>query len=148
MAACVLMPLLFYRNKKTVYDCLTGVLTAGCSMVLLAGAPARAVIPLSYFIFGAMWTVSCFLKIPLTAHYSMNGYDGEKALENPLFMKTNRILTFLWGILYLITPVWTYAIMGTEAGYLVGAVNAVCPIVLGIFTGWFQKWYPAKVARG
>ncbi len=148
ITACVLMPLLFYRNKKTVYDCLTGVLTAGCSMALLAGAPARAVIPLSYLMFGVMWTVSCFFKIPLTAHYSMNGYDGEKALENPLFMKTNRILTFLWGILYLFTPVWTYAIMGTKAGYLVGAVNAVCPIGLGIFTGWFQKWYPAKTAQG
>lgn len=148
IGACVLVQLLFYRHKKTIYDYLTGVVAAGCSMAVLAGMPERIMVPLSYLAFGVMWTVSCFMKIPLTAHYSMNNYDGEKALENPLFLKTNRILTLLWGILYLLTPIWTYAIMGTNVGYLTGAVNSVLPIVMGIFTGWFQKWYPAKVARG
>ena len=32
-----------------------------------------------------MWTVSCFLKVPLTAHYSKNSYNGEAALRNPDF---------------------------------------------------------------
>ena len=54
----------------------------------------------------------------------------------------------MWGILYLLMPMWTYGIMGTGAGYLAGAVNSVFPILLGAFTGWFQRWYPAKVARG
>lgn len=148
IAACVLTQLLFYRHKKTLYDNLTGVLAAGCSMAVLSGVSERIVVPLSYLAFGLMWLASCFGKIPLSAHYSMNGYGGEKALENPLFLKTNWILTLMWGILYLLTPVWTYLIMGTEAGYLVGAVNSVFPILMGIFTGWFQKWYPAKVARG
>ena len=95
-----------------------------------------------------MWTVSCFLKIPLTAHYSMNDYNGEEALENPLFMKTNRILTLCWGVLYLLTPIWTYFIMGTAVGAWVGAINSVLPALMGLFTAWFQKWYPAKIARG
>lgn len=148
ISACVLVQLLFYRHKKTIYDFLTGVVAAGCSIAILSGAPGRIVIPLSYLAFGIMWTASCFVEIPLSAHYSMNGYDGEKALENPLFMKTNRILTLMWGILYLVTPIWTYAIMGTDIGFLTGAVNSIVPIVMGVFTGWFQKWYPAKVARG
>ncbi len=148
IGACVLMQLLFYRHKKTIYDFLTGVVAVGCSITALLGVPERIVVPLSYLAFGMMWTASCFVKIPLTAHYSMNAYDGEKALENPLFMKTNRILTLMWGILYLLTPVWTYAMMGTDIGYLTGAVNSILPFALGIFTGWFQKWYPAKVARG
>ena len=50
----------------------------------------------------------CF-KVPLTAHYSKNSYNGEAALRNPIFMRTNRILTAAWGVLYLITPVWTYS---------------------------------------
>lgn len=148
IGACALVQLLFYRHKKTIYDFLTGVVAAGCSITALLGVPERIVVPLSYLAFGMMWTASCFVKIPLTAHYSMNAYDGEKALENPLFMKTNRILTLMWGILYLLTPVWTYAMMGTDIGYLTGAVNSILPFALGIFTGWFQKWYPAKVARG
>ncbi len=76
----------------------------------------------------------------------MNQYNGEEALENPIFMRTNRILTLLWGVLYLITPVWTYFLIGTGMGVWTGAVNSVLPALMGIFTQWFQKWYPASVA--
>lgn len=148
IGSCVLVPLLFYRNKKTLYDVLSGALVTGFSIVVLLGVSCRIAVPLSYLAFGIMWTVTCFGKIPLTAHYSMNDYNGEDALRNPLFMKTNWILTLMWGILYLLTPIWTYALMGTGISPYVGAVNSVCPIFMGIFTVWFQKWYPAKVARG
>lgn len=74
--------------------------------------------------------------------------SSDKALNNPLFMKTNWILTLMWGILYLLTPIWTYLIMGTSVSSLTGAINSVLPALMGIFTAWFQKWYPAKVARG
>ncbi len=78
----------------------------------------------------------------------MNDYNGEDALKNPLFMKTNRILTLAWGILYLLTPVWTYLLMGTGLKPYTGAINSIMPIFMGIFTVWFQKWYPRKVAGG
>ncbi len=146
--ACALVPLWFYRNQKTIYDAVSCALVTGLSLVALMGAPIRLVIPLAYLAFGVMWTVSCFFKIPLTAHYSMNDYGGEKALENPLFIKTNRILTFAWGILYLVTPIWTYFILGTGIGGWIGAINSILPVFMGIFTAWFQKWYPAKFARG
>ena len=148
LGICALLPLLFYRNKKTVYDCISAALVAGFSIAVTAGAADRIVIPLSYLAFGIMWTASCFGNIPLTAHYSMNEYDGESALQNPIFMKTNWILTLMWGILYLLTPIWTYLIMGTEIGSLTGAINSVLPVLMGIFTAWFQKWYPARIARG
>ena len=148
IGVCALMQLLFYQNKKTLYDILSGVFVTGFSIVVLAGISERIMVPLSYLSFGLMWTITCFGRIPLTAHYSMNHYGGEDALKNPLFIKTNRILTLMWGILYLITPVWTYLIMGTEIGYLTGAINSVFPVFMGIFTVWFQKWYPVKVARG
>ncbi len=148
LSACALVPLWFYRNQKTIYDVLSCALVTGFSLAALTGAPIRLVIPLAYLAFGIMWTVSCFFKIPLTAHYSMNDYDGEEALENPLFIKTNRILTFAWGILYLITPIWTYFILGTGIGGWIGAINSILPVFMGMFTAWFQKWYPAKFARG
>ena len=148
IAACVLVPLLYYGQRKTVYDHFSAVLVSACAMVLLLGVEERIVVPLSYLCFGVMWTVSAFLKIPLTAHYSMNDYNGDEALKNPLFMKTNRILTACWGVLYLLTPIWTYFIMGTAAASWVGAINSVLPMLMGAFTAWFQKWYPAKIARG
>lgn len=148
LCACALVPLWFYRNQKTIYDVVSSALVTGFSVSVLAGVPIRLMIPLAYLAFGIMWTVSCFFKVPLTAHYSMNDYDGEEALENPLFVKTNRILTLAWGILYLITPIWTYFILGTGIGGWIGAINSILPVFMGMFTAWFQKWYPAKVARG
>lgn len=145
---CCLLPLAFYKNKKTIYDFISGALVSLFSMLLLAGLPAVIVIPLSYLAFGVMWSISACLKTPLTAEYSMNDYGGDNALHNPMFMKTNRILTAAWGILYLITPVWTYFIMGTAAGSYIGIINSVLPAIMGIFTAWFQKWYPRKIARG
>ena len=148
ISACVLVPLMYSRNRTTIYDQLSGALVTACAMALLLGAGVRIVVPVSYFCFGLMWTISCFQKIPLTAHYSMNDYNGEEALRNPLFVKTNRILTACWGILYLLTPIWTYFLMGTPIASWVGAVNSVLPMLMGVFTAWFQKWYPAKIARG
>ncbi len=149
IGAAALLPLLFYAHKKTIYDMMTGTMVAGLSVAALMGVPERIVLPLSYLCFGLMWAGSCLGKsVPLTAFYSMNDYGGEDALLNPLFMKTNRILTVMWSVLYLLTPIWTYFIMGTEIGYLAGAVNSVLPMAMGVFTAWFRKWYPAKVARG
>ena len=148
VAACVLPPVLMHRTKATAYDQISALVVGACSIALLAGASPVVVIPASYALFGLMWSVSCFLKVPLTAHYSKNSYNGDEALRNPIFMKTNRILTAAWGVLYLVTPIWTYFIMQTDAASLVGAINSVLPALMGVFTAWFQKWYPAHIARG
>ena len=148
VAVCVLLPVLMHRTKATLYDQISGLGVGACSVALLAGASPILVVPLSYLLFGLMWTVSCFLKVPLTAHYSKNSYNGEAALRNPIFMRTNRILTAAWGVLYLVTPIWTYFIMQTDAASYVGAINSVLPALMGAFTAWFQKWYPRHIARG
>ena len=148
VAACVLPPVLMHRTKATAYDQISALAVGACSISLLAGASPVLIIPASYFLFGAMWTATCFAKVPLTAHYSKNSYNGDEALRNPIFMKTNRILTAAWGVLYLVTPIWTYFIMQTDAASLVGAINSVLPALMGVFTAWFQKWYPCHIARG
>ena len=148
VAVCVLMPVLMHRTKVTLYDQISALGVGACSVALLAGAPPILMIPASYLLFGLIWTLSCFTKVPLTAHYSKNSYNGDAALRNPIFMRTNRILTAAWGILYLVTPIWTYFIMQTDAASLVGAINSVLPALMGAFTAWFQKWYPRHIARG
>lgn len=142
IGVCALVPLVFYRNKKTFYDILSAVMVTGLGLGLVLNAPVRWMIPVSYFLFGGLWCVSCLCQTPLTAHYSMNDYNGEEALENPLFVKTNRILTFMWGVLYLLIGVLCLF----STGFTV--VSYIAPAVMGVFTVWFQRWYPAKVARG
>ncbi len=148
LAACVLLPLLLFRDKKTVYDIISGAVVGMLSIVLLLDAPMTIVIPLSYLAFGVMWGVTVFLKIPITAEYSMNDYGGESALGNPMFLRTNRILTAAWSVLYLLTAIMTCFIIQTRLGTYIGAINSVLPLLMGAFTAWFQKWYPAKIARG
>ncbi len=80
----------------------------------------------------------------MSAREDRNG-DPLPPVRSPV---TNRILTAAWGILYLLTPIWTYFIMQTSAGSYVGAINSVLPALMGIFTAWFQKWYPKHVASG
>ncbi len=128
------IPILFFKNKKTAYDVLSNFAVVGFSVLLLLNISATLIVPLSYLFFGVMWSISCFFKIPLTAHYSMNEYNGEEALKNPIFMKTNRILTAAWGVLYLVTPIWTYFLMLTDISSYVGLINSVLPILMGVFT--------------
>ncbi len=148
LGVCLIVPLVFFRSKKTFYDVLSAAGVGGCSVALLLGAPAVMVVPVSYLLFGLMWGISCFTAIPLTAHYSMNEYGMDAALKNPIFMRTNRILTAAWSVLYLLTPIWTYLLMQTSLSSFVGAINSVLPALMGIFTGWFQKWYPRHIASG
>ena len=148
IAVCVLLPVLMQRTKATVYDQISALAVGVCSIALLAGASSTLIISASYFLFGALWTATCFFKVPLTAHYSKNSYNGEAALRNPIFIRTNRILTAAWGVLYLITPIWTCFIMQTDAASFVGAINSILPALMGVFTAWFQKWYPRHIARG
>lgn len=150
-AACV--PLAGMKWRLTVYDAVTAlcvsVIGLSASGVIRGFTPDSSVlICLSYLIFGLLWTLSCLRPLPLSAHYSCNDYGGDAALKNPLFIKTNRILSLCWGILYLLTPVWTWFLMQGSLSSFTGAFNSLCPAAMGIFTLWFQKWYPAKVARG
>lgn len=140
-------PLIFFRNRMLVYDHISAAAVTVLSSLLLLDAPMGVVLPLSYLGFGLLWTVNGFGKIPLTAHYSLNDYGGEAMLSNSLFLKTNRILTLCWGLLYLAMTVWTVVLLSMGLEWI-GTVNSILPALMSIFTVWFQKWYPAKVARG
>ena len=144
---CALSGLIFYRFRKTIYDVISAAAVPALSLgILLLPQAARILIPASYLLFGLMWSLSCLFKIPLTAWYSMKNYNGESAFENPLFLRTNRILTLAWGILYLLTAVWTFFLMASPIAAYLTVINNVLPIVMGVFTAWFQRWYPAHFA--
>lgn len=148
IVSCAVVSLLFHKNKKTIYDNISNAAIIIFSVMGLLGYNINILLPISYLGFGLMWSLSCLKQIPLTAYYSANDYDGEIAFHNPLFIKTNRILTFMWGILYILTSVMTFFLVKTSFAAYLGIINNILPVFMGIFTAWFQKWYPTKVARG
>jgi hypothetical protein len=148
IVAAASLPFAWLVFKPVIFERISILAVSGLSLAILLGADARGIVCASYGLFGLMWFIGAFLKLPLTSYYSASGYGGSKAFENPLFIRTNRILTAAWGVLYLVTPLWTYVIMGTEASAYIGLINSACPAFMGIFTAWFQKWYPKQWARG
>jgi len=134
------------KFKLTIYDRLTGVLVSILGVFLLLKIDFSLIMLLSYFLFGMMWSLSCLTKKPLTAYYSD---DSGKLGNNPIFLKTNRILTLAWGILYLITPLWTYYLITFPiiAKYT-GLINSILPFFMMQFTNWFKVWYPKKIMLG
>ena len=147
LVVCAAMPALFRNNRWTAYDSVSSILTALCCAVLLLGGMMPTVLPLSYLCFGCMWTVGGVQKLPLTANYSVNDY-GSNMMGNPIFIKTNRILTLCWGLLYLLSALWSWFILRIDGLAWLNIINSILPLMMGIFTAWFQKWYPAHIARG
>lgn len=142
------LPLVGLRARLTVYDRLSALLTGGLSSAILMGVPLPPLMIASYALFGAMWLGSCLFETPITAYYSANGYGGTAAFRNPMFMVTNRILSAAWGVYYLLTSGFTYFLYQAGLGSISGLINSAGPLLMGAFTAWFQRWYPAKIARG
>lgn len=140
------IPFLSFHYKLTIYECLSGLLVSIISILAMTGMTMTILVPGSYLLFGLMWSITVFLKIPLTASYSKNEYGGDKALDNPLFIRTNRILTACWGALYLVTPIWTYLLLIAKEPLFLVTINTIMPALLGLFTKWFQTWYPSYFA--
>lgn len=146
VAGCAITSIVFFKNRKTFYDVISHSAVMLLSVLVLWLGNVFVILPASYLMFGLMWSISCITKMPLTAHYSMNDYGQDKALENPLFVRTNLILTLAWGMLYVATSVWTFFLMSSPAAQYIAIINNICPIAMGIFTAWFQRWYPAYYA--
>lgn len=143
-----LMPLLMGKSRLIRWDKLSFAAVAILSVYAsMTGNGSLAVI-IGYFVFGAFWLISCLTKEPLCASYVKYDYGGESALKNPLFMKPNYILAICWGVLYILTAMWTYMLKDAGLGITLVIVNNLVPIFMGIFTVWFIKWYPAWKASG
>lgn len=134
--------------ELTVYELVNPLILTGIlSLVMFTPADLQIIMAASYFIFALLWLASFFAKIPLTAWYSRYSV-GANTMANKLFIKTNYILTILWGLLFVATSIWTYYLWYTPLFKYSGILNQIAPALMGLFTSWFARNYPARVARG
>lgn len=148
LAVCSALPLIMLRYELAVYDKISIASAALLSILALTSGHGSLAVNAGYLLFGLLWLGSCLTKEPLCACYVKYDYNGDDALKNPIFMRTNYILAAGWGILYIAIAVWTWFL--SKAGFTTGLIilNNVMTILMGLFTVWFQKWYPAWIARG
>ena len=140
------VPLLTRFFRLSPYDSGGAFIISALSLAFLAGVPYEIIVILSYILFGGLWLISLLFRIPLCAWYSANNYGEDDAFANPLFIRTNRILAGLWGLLYICTSVWTWFLLMTAFAPYIGLINSLPPVLMGIFTVAFVKWYPAHYA--
>lgn len=148
LGVCACIPLLMIKHELAIYDKLSIALTSLLSIFVLVTDQGSLASNIGYLLFGILWLGSCFTKEPLCACYVKYNYNGEDALKNPIFMKTNYILAIAWGVLYVLIAIWTWFLSKTDFASGLIVFNNVMTILMGIFTGWFQNWYPAWIARG
>ena len=148
LAICACLPLAAWNRKLTVYDRLSFGIVALLSVLALQKGCVNIALLAGYLGFGLMWLLSCLTKEPLCAAYVKYNYHGDDALENPIFMKTNRILAAGWGVLYILIAIWSAFLLPAGHTALMQILNNTATVLMGIFTGWFEKWYPQRVAAG
>ena len=142
------IPFIMRKHNFVIWDQLS--MAAVALLSAAANRTGNGALPtnIGYLVFGLFWLLSCLTKEPLCATYVKYNYGGENAHQNPLFMKTNYILAAAWGVLYVLTAVWTFLLRKVGFGNVLIIVNNLIPVLMGLFTAWFQKWYPARMARG
>ena len=142
------VPFIMRNRKFVIWDQLSMAAVAILSAAANITGNGVLLTNIGYLVFGLFWLLSCLTKEPLCAAYVKYNYGGESAHQNPLFMKTNYILAAAWGVLYVLTAIWTFLFKKAGLGNVLILVNNLIPVLMGLFTAWFQKWYPARMARG
>ena len=143
IVACAVTALVFHQHERTVYDTLSLAVVLCLVAASLAGIPLAALLPISFVVFGLMWLVSALWFMPMSAYYVKGSYGGDHALDNIIFVQTNRIICLVWGVTYLAAA--AAALVAPAATPL---ISQLLPLPAAVFTVVFQRWYPAHVARG
>ena len=147
LAVCSLLPLITERYELCRYDRLSFALVAGLAVYAVVTGNGFVAVNAGYLVFGLLWLGSCLTKEPLCAAYVKYSY-GKDALQNPIFMRTNYILAAAWGLVYVVIAIVSYYLSGKVPALVLSIVVQAIPILMGLFTAWFQNWYPSRVAAG
>lgn len=81
--------------------------------------------------------------MPFTEQYARETTPQEY-WETPLFKKINRVLTLLWGLVFVATAALSYVAVEVEDGK--SWFNWILPIVLLVAMVKFTEWYPDHAA--
>lgn len=144
---CALLPALSGLWRTTPYEKGSIILVTAIGVLGLLQVDRTVLVCMSYLLCGLMWLASVAAGIPLSAFYSADRYGGEAAFQNPLFLKTNRMLTGAWGVVFLILALGNFFLLSGSAAAYSGLISAGLSALMGLFTNRFSKWYPAWVAR-
>ncbi|WKY46323.1 flavodoxin family protein [Eubacteriaceae bacterium ES3] len=101
---------------------------------------------LTYFVLMVIFLVSIFKTVPLTADYT-HFLVGRNALKDVLFIRTNRLISFVWAIVCLVQGIAAALMSNMFLSNFATMIPLVLWIPAVLFSLWFVKWYPANLAK-
>ena len=94
---------------------------------------------------GLVWALSLAYNRTLTSEYSKSSVS-ENVASGRIFRKLNAQLTALWAVLFALSAVADVIFASLGQGTL-SILTAIVLVPMGIFTGWYPKWYPSHLAH-
>lgn len=155
VASGLLVLILLYHsftNKPTLFESGSVVYMTVSSLPVAFGWPFFVFYApmIDYIFLAGLWMGSSINRLSLTAEYSGRGFPNQ-VLNSKAFLATNVILSSSWGIYFLIagfsTLVRIHGAITATTGYILMAIQYTLLILMFIFTGWFQKWYPERMLQ-
>lgn len=74
-------------------------------------------------------------------------FNGRNAHKNALFLKTNRIICYIWSVVFLAQAGITLWLNTTMLVNFAAIIPILLSIPTFVFTLWFMKWYPVNSAK-
>jgi len=140
-----------YTHNYKILDLVTlGYFIVAFSATLLTGTDFFIVYggALVYLVLaGAAWG-SLIAGNPFTYDYAKEDWD-RAFWTNPIFIETNRIITAVWGILFILSAILNFVKLSLDfpASLIVGVVLPLVGMGGGIaFSSWFPRYYPQRAA--
>lgn len=149
----LLVNLLIVSLKKkggevTYFEKMSALYFSILAVIYIAGMPVVGEIGtiVNYFSMALIWSISIVDKKPLTSDYSKHKYEGDIS-ANPIFIKTNEILTLFWSLVFIIQGS-SFILLGKLDLLTFAPLLYILTVGALIFTGWFSNWYPEYIAKG
>jgi putative sterol carrier protein len=140
-------------RKVKILDVVSLVFLAASGLVTLAWGSDLVVLyggVLSDLTLALMAWGSLAAGNPFTYDYAKEDWD-EAFWDNPIFVRTNQIITAVWGGIFALQALLEGAslVMGLQGTARLLLIAVVPRSMLGIgiaFSAWFPRWYPPRAA--
>ncbi|MCL2046944.1 MAG: SCP2 sterol-binding domain-containing protein, partial [Oscillospiraceae bacterium] len=99
-------------------------------------------------LFQKQYSVSGDFSLMLKWDELFGGNDAAYASENQQSDKKTHRKTNMSVLLFPWIAIWVFMAINARLGDAAGIIAAASvPLLMGIFTSWFQKWYPPQWAK-
>lgn len=134
-----ILPFILEKYKLSLYDKISMFFASIFGILSLAELMLEKLYFLSFLLMGSIWLFSMLKKYPLTAEYSINRFKDTEIKDNFIFLKTNKILTLMWGVVYYLLAFLFLLPLNSFEKLL---INPLIPVLVLLFTNYFANTYP------